>query len=237
MGVMKREIPLFDTFLDEREVEAVSKVLRSGWLSQGSKVEEFEERFAEFVGSKYAIAVSSCTSALHLSLVAAGVCDGDEVITTPFTFIATVNSILYQRAKPVFVDINPQTLTIEPAEIQSKITSRTKAIIPVHYAGLPADMRAINEIAQRHDLKVIEDAAHAVGAVYQDKKAGNLGDYGCFSFYPNKNITTGEGGMVTTNDDKLAKTIRALISHGIDSTTYQRQKAEMPWFRLSLIHI
>lgn len=190
----------------------------------GKKVEEFEEKFAAFIGTKYAVAVSSCTAALHLSLIAAGVSDSDEVITVPFTFIATINSILYQRAKPVFADIDPDTFIIDPDKIMDKITPRTKAILPVHYAGLPADMQAINEIAQRHNLAVIEDAAHAVGALYYGKKAGNLGDYGCFSFYPNKNITTGEGGMITLNDGKKAEQLKALRSHGMTSTAYSRDK-------------
>lgn len=225
MGIIKKRIPLFDTFLDETEVAAVAAVIRSGWLSQGEKVEEFEREFCTLIGSKYAVAVSSCTAALHLSLIAAGVSATDEVITTPLTFIATINSILHQRAKPVFADISPRTLNIDPARIQEKITERTRAIIPVHYAGLPADMKAINRISRRHNLAVIEDAAHALGAQYYEKLAGNLGDYGCFSFYPGKNITTGEGGMIALNDEQKAEQIRRLRCHGMTSTAFRRDRS------------
>lgn len=221
---MSRPIPLFDTFLDDREVIAVAEVIRSGWLSQGARVVQFEDGFSEFIGSKHSVAVSSCTAALHLALIAAGVSENDEVITTPLTFIATTNSILYQRARPIFADIDPRTFNIDCDNIREKITARTKAIIPVHYAGLPADMERINEIAKEHKLVVIEDAAHALGAQYHGKMAGNLGDYACFSFYASKNITTGEGGMVTLNDGEKAEQLRRLRSHGMTSTAFQRDK-------------
>ena len=224
MGAMKKPIPLFDTFLDDREVAAVAEVIRSGWLSQGARVAQFEDRFSKFIGSKYSVAVSSCTAALHLALITAGISDNDEVITTPLTFIATTNSILYQRARPIFADIDPRTFNIDCDSIREKITARTKAIIPVHYAGLPADMERINEIAKQHKLVVIEDAAHALGAQYRGKMAGNLGDYACFSFYASKNITTGEGGMVTLNDGEKAEQLRRLRSHGMTSTAFQRDK-------------
>ncbi|MFC2039457.1 DegT/DnrJ/EryC1/StrS family aminotransferase, partial [Chloroflexota bacterium] len=225
MGVVGKRIPLFDAFLDEKEVVAVKEVIESGWLSQGEKVEEFEGRFSTFVGSKHAVAVSSCTAALHLSLIAAGISDGDEVITTPFTFIATINSILYQRAKPVFADIGPQTFTIDPDRILERITDRTRAIIPVHYAGQPADMDTINQVAKEYGLVVIEDAAHALGAQYHGTMVGALADYACFSFYANKHITTGEGGMVTLNDSGEAEQIRKLRTHGMTSTAFRRDRS------------
>ena len=168
------------------------------------KVKEFESRFAEYVGVKHAIAVNSCTSALHLALEAVGVGPGDEVITTPMTFTATAAVVEHLRARPVFVDVDARTLNMDPAAIEKAITPRTKAILPVHFAGQPCDMDAIEEIARRHGLVVIEDAAHAIPAKYQGRMVGTLSPLTCFSFYATKNITTGEGGMVTTNDDRYA---------------------------------
>ncbi len=224
VGAMRKNIPLFDTFLDETEAAAADEVIKSGWLSQGPKVAEFEQRFSEYVGAEYAVAVNSCTAALHLALVAAGVSDGDEVITTPLTFVATINSILYRRARPVFADIDPRTFNIDCDSIRKKVTARTRAIIPVHYAGLPADMEQINEIAEKHNLVVVEDAAHAVGAQYRGKMVGSLGDYVCFSFYANKNITTGEGGMITLDDEDKAGELRGLRSHGMTTSAFQRDR-------------
>ena len=200
--------------IGEEEKKAVMEVLSSGMLIQGSKVEEFEQKFAKFIGVKYAITTSSGTTALHLALLASGIKGGDEVITTPFTFISTANSILFCKAKPVFVDIDERTFNIDPGKIEEKITEKTKAILPVHLYGQPANMDPIIEIAEEHDLMIIGDAAQAHGARYNGKMVGSLADMGCFSFYPTKNMTTGEGGMITTNDDKIAEIAKCIRNHG-----------------------
>ena len=207
--------------ISDEEIEAVTEVLKSGMLAQGPKVDQFQKEFAEYVDAKYGIATSSGTTALHTALVAAGIKAGDEVITTPFTFAATSNSILYCGAKPVYVDIDPETFTLDPNKIEEKITEKTKAILPVHLYGQPADLDPILEIAEKHDLKVIEDAAQAHGAVYKGKKIGSLGDFGCFSFYPTKNMTTSEGGMITTNDEELAEKSGMVRAHG-ESKRYEQ---------------
>lgn len=188
----------------------------------GQKTFQFEEAIARYTGAEQAVAVNSCTAALHLSLLASGIGLGHEVITTPFTFAATGNVIVQTGAKPVLADINPETFNISPEKINEAITSKTKAIIPVHYAGLPCDMKAIMEIAQDHNLVVIEDAAHAIGAAYNGKKIGNLGNPTCFSFYTTKNMTTGEGGAITTNDKGFADTLRKLRLHGISKDAWNR---------------
>jgi perosamine synthetase len=207
-------IPIAKPIISDEEVEEVVKVLKSGFIAQGPKVAEFEEKFAEYVGVEYAVASSSGTTALHLALLAAGVKSGDEVITTPFTFAATGNSVLYTGAKPVFVDIDKNTYNINPDKIEEAITDKTKVLMPVHLYGQPADMDPINKIAEDHDLVVIEDAAQAHGALYNNKKTGSLGDMGCFSFYPTKNMTTSEGGMITTDNKEMADTARILRAHG-----------------------
>ena len=207
--------------IGEEEIEAVTEVLKSGMIAQGPKVDQFQKEFSKFVETKHSIATSSGTTALHTALLAAGVTPGDEVITTPFTFAATSNSILYSNATPVYADITPETFNLNPEKIEEKITDKTKAIVPVHLYGQPADMDAINEIAEKHDLKVIEDAAQAHGAVYKGKKIGSIGDLGCFSFYPTKNMTTSEGGMVTTNDDDLAEKSGMIRAHG-ESKRYEQ---------------
>jgi perosamine synthetase len=201
--------------IGKEEQQAVLKVLKSGLLSQGSVVQQFEKAFASYCNVKYAVTASNGTTALHLALLALGIGPGSEVITTPFSFIATANAILYVGAKPVFIDINQSTFNINPDQIESRITSRTKAILPVHLFGLPADMEKIMQIARKHNLIVIEDACQAHGAVFNGKKVGSLGDVGCFSFYPTKNMTSGEGGMVTTNNKKLAQQIKILRNHGM----------------------
>lgn len=195
------------------EINSVVEVLFSGALAQGKKVEEFEEAFAFYIGTKYAVAVSSGTTALHLALLAHGIREGDEVITTPFSFIATANAILFAGAKPVFVDIDEKSFNLDPGKIEEKITSRTKAIIPVHLYGQPCDMDRIMEIAQKYNLVIIEDACQAHGAEYKGQKVGSFGT-GCFSFYPTKNMTTGEGGMITTNDPVIVARARMLRNHG-----------------------
>lgn len=226
---MKPFIPFSRPWIDETEIEAVSQVLESKWISTGARVREFERAFAEYLGIKHAIAVSSCTAALHLSLVVTGIGVGDEVITTPYTFTATAEAIRYVGAKPVFVDICPQTLNIDITKIESAITPLTKAIMPVHIAGLPCDMDALQEICQRHNLVLIDDAAHAIPVEYKGQYIGNLGDLSAFSFYANKNMTTGEGGMITTNDDTYAETLRTMRLHGIDKDAWARQSKRSIW--------
>jgi perosamine synthetase len=206
-------IPIAKPIIGEDEIRAVVAVLRSGIIAQGRKVEEFEGAFAQFIGTKYAIAVNSGTAALHIALLVHGIGEGDEVITSPFTFIATANSILFTGAKPVFVDIEEDSFNIAPNSIDEKITPRTKAIMPVHLYGQPCDMKRIMRVAQEHGLIVIEDACQAHGAEYEGKKVGSFGT-GCFSFYPTKNMTTSEGGMITTNGKDIAEKARMIRSHG-----------------------
>jgi dTDP-4-amino-4,6-dideoxygalactose transaminase len=213
-------IPIAKPFIGDEEINEVESVLRSGFIAQGPKVAEFEEKFADYIGTRHAVATSSGTTALHVALLCAGIGKDDEVITTPFSFAATSNSVLYAGAKPVFVDIEPETYNINPELIEEAITDKTKAILPVHLYGQPADMDSINKIAKNHDLKVIEDAAQAHGAVYKGINVGLLGDMACFSFYPTKNITTGEGGMITTDNNGFDHDARALRAHG-ESERYQ----------------
>lgn len=213
-------IPIAKPFIGDEEINEVESVLRSGFIAQGPKVAEFEEKFANYIGTRHAVATSSGTTALHVALLCAGIGKDDEVITTPFSFAATANSVLYAGAKPVFVDIEPETYNINPELIEEAITDKTKAIIPVHLYGQPADMGSINKIAKNHDLKIIEDAAQAHGAVYNGINVGLWGDMACFSFYPTKNITTGEGGIITTNNNEFDHDARALRAHG-ESERYQ----------------
>jgi len=218
-------------YITEDEINAVRDVLNSGWLSMGDKTLEFENKFAEYVGSKYAVATNSCTAALFLSLKVLGIKEGDEVITTPFTFAATANVIVHCRAKPVFVDIDEKTYNIDPDKLAEKITAKTKAIIVVHYGGQPADMKKAMKIAKEHNLKVIEDAAHAAGSEYEKgKKVGSLGNLTCFSFYPTKPITTGEGGMITLNDDELSRKLKMLRLHGMNRDAWNRYLEKDNWY-------
>ena len=223
-------LPFSKPTIGKEEIRSVTGVLKSGWLTMGAKVKEFEDNFKNYVGSEYAIAVQSCTFALHLSLVCIGVESGDEVITTPFTFAATANVIVWERAKPVFVDIDPESYNITPDMIEEKITEKTKAIIPVHFAGQPCDMDPILRIARKHDLRLIEDAAHATGSTYNGRKIGTIGDVTCFSFYPTKNITTGEGGIMTTNDAKVAEKTEMLRLHGMDKSAWKRYSRKGSWY-------
>lgn len=209
-------IPIAKPIIGDDEITEVVKVLESGELTQGRWVEEFEGDFAKFTNTKYAIATSNGTTALHLALLSLGIGPGDEVITTPFTFIASTNAILYVGAKPVLVDIDPKTFNIDQDLIEEKITSKTKAILPVHLFGLPADMKKILEIAKKHKLSVIEDAAQAHGAMIGNQITGSFGDLAAFSFYPTKNMTTSEGGMITTSSEVLAKKLRILRNHGME---------------------
>ena len=222
---MEWKIPLSDIDLDDEEIEAVTKVLKSKWLSMGPVTQKFEKEFADYLGVKHAFGVSSGTAALHIALKALGIEEGDEVIVPSLTFVATANSVLYCGAKPIFADITSlNNFNISPDDILEKITNKTKAITVVHYGGYPCDMDAIMEIAKAHNLKVIEDAAHAPGAEYKGKKCGTIGDVGCFSFFANKNLVTGEGGMIVTNDDALAEKIRIMRSHGMTTLTWDRHK-------------
>jgi perosamine synthetase len=207
-------IPVAKPILSGEEIEGIRAVLDSGILAQGDVVTDFEERFAGYVGASCGVATNNGTSALHVALAALGVGEGDEVITTPFTFIATATSILMQRARPVFCDIDPETYNMDPDLIAEAVTKRTKAIIPVHLYGLPCDMKPIMEIAQDYGLKVVEDACQAHGAECHGRKVGSIGDAGVFSFYPTKNMTTGEGGIITTSDLQLAERARMIRNHG-----------------------
>jgi dTDP-4-amino-4,6-dideoxygalactose transaminase len=206
---------------DEEEHEILNS-LRTGWLGTGPKVAQLEREFREYKGAPYAVAVNSCTAALHLSMLAAGIGPGDEVITTALTFCATVNTIIHAGAKPVLVDVEPATFNIAPQEVAAKITSRTKAIVPVHFAGRACDMDSLGTIAQRHGLMIIEDCAHAVETTYKGKQAGTFGSFGCFSFYVTKNMTTGEGGMILTTDERHADRIKILALHGMSKDAWQR---------------
>ena len=199
--------------IGKEEIKAVTDVMKSGMLAQGPRVAEFEEKFAKFIGTKYAVATSSGTTALEVALRAHGIKEGDEVITTPFTFIASANSILYTGARPVFVDIDPETFNIDPDLIEKAITKKTKAILPVHLYGSACDMTKIMQIAKKHHLDVIEDACQAHGAEWKNKKVGSFGT-GTFSLYPTKNMTTGEGGMITTNDKEVYEQALLIRAHG-----------------------
>lgn len=209
--------------IDESDIAAVVDVLRSDWLTTGPKVGEFEEAFAAFVGAKYAVTFSSGTAALHGAVFAAGLRPGDEAITTPLTFAATANCVLYQGATPVFADLEPVTLTIDPEEIAGRISPRTKAILPVDYAGHPSELDQILRLADRHGAVLIEDACHALGAEYKGRRIGSLAHMTVFSFHPVKHVTTGEGGMVTTDNPRYAETLRKFRNHGIDSDARTRQ--------------
>ena len=215
--------------IDESDINAVVEVMRSDWLTTGPKVAEFEEAFADYIHARYAVSFSSGTAALHGAAFAADLGPGDEVITTPMTFCATANSVLYQGSKPVFADICPDTLNIDPDQIARRITPRTKVILPVDYSGHPADLDAIQALAEHHRLVVIEDACHAMGAEYRGQRVGKISHLTVFSFHPVKHITTGEGGMVTTDDAELARRLRTFRNHGISSDARQRQ-AERQWY-------
>ena len=212
-------IALSKPFIGETEKKAVMEVLDSGMLVQGPRTAKLEEKWAEICGTKFAVATSSGTAALHIALLAHGVGEGDEVITTPFTFFASISSILYTKATPVFVDIEEDTFNINPALIEKAITPRTRAIIPVHLYGNPCDMDAIMDIARRHNLAVIEDCAQSIGAKFKAKATGGFGT-GCFSLYATKNVMSGEGGMLTTDDEQLAQTMRMIRNHGMQRRYY-----------------
>lgn len=233
--VREKFLPYGRQSLDEDDIDAVVEVLRSDWLTTGPKVGEFEERFAAWVGAKHAISFSSGTAALHGAAFAAGLASGDEVITTPMTFCATANCIVYQDATPVFADVCPDTLNVDPEEVQKKISDRTRAIIAVDYAGHPAELEKLRTLAERHGLVFIEDACHALGAKYRGQKVGALADMTVFSFHPVKHLTTGEGGMVTTDDTGLAEKLRRFRNHGISSEARQRQESGQWFYEMVLL--
>jgi dTDP-4-amino-4,6-dideoxygalactose transaminase len=208
--------------LSEREIAAVEATLRSGWLTTASRAREFESRFKAYTGASHAVALNSCTAAMFLSLKALDIGPGDEVITTPLTFSASVNVIEHAGAKPVFADIDPDTWCIDPSEVEKSVTDATRAILMVHLYGRSCEMNELMEIARKHDLAVIQDCAHAIETVYHRRNVGSLGDLACYSFYATKNVTTGEGGMVTTGREDWADRIRSLALHGLDRTAYDR---------------
>lgn len=219
-------INIAQPIITQKEIKNVQTILTSGQITQGEQVKKFEEKFAKYCGVKYAVAVNSGTAALHCALYACGIKEGNEVITTPFSFVATANSILMQNAKPVFSDIDEKTYNLDPTQIEKKITPQTKAILVVDLFGNPYDVDQINRIAKKHQLPVIEDACQAHGARFKNKKAGNLGDVGCFSFYATKNMTCGEGGMLTTNNREIAEKARMFRHHG------QSEKIRYQYFDL-----
>ena len=229
MPVRKTLLPYGRQAITEDDIGAVVETLRSDWLTTGPKIPEFEEKIAERVGAKYAVSFSSGTAALHGAAFAAGLKPGDEAITSPMTFAATANCVLYQGATPIFADVSKDTLNLDPRQVALRITPHTRAILPVDYSGHPADMDAFMQLADRHGLVVIEDACHALGAEYDGRPVGSVAHMTVFSFHPVKHLTTGEGGLVATDDPTLAETLRRFRNHGISSDARQRQ-AEGQWF-------
>ncbi len=233
--VRAKLLPYGRQSLEEADVAAVVEVLKSDWLTTGPKIGEFEERFAAWVGARYAVSFSSGTAALHGAAFAAGLGPGDEAITTPMTFCATANCILYQGATPVFADVSPDTLNLDPGEVARKLTSKTKAVVAVDYAGHPAALDELSQLAKIHGAVLIEDACHALGAEYRGKRVGGIADMTVFSFHPVKHLTTGEGGMVATNDARLAETLRRFRNHGISSEARERQEAGQWFYEMVLL--
>ena len=222
---MNYKIPLFELNFDSAEEQAALEVIRSGWISTGPKVSEFEEKFAAMLGAGHAVALSNCTVALHLAMILCGIEKDDEIICPSLTFVATCNAIRYAGAKPVFADVKGfEDMTIDPEDIERKVTARTKAVVVMHYGGFACDMDAIMAIASRHGLKVIEDACHGPMSEYKGRKLGTIGDIGCFSFFSNKNISTGEGGMLVSNSESFYERARLLRSHGMTSMSYERSE-------------
>jgi len=208
--------------IEEEEIREVVASMKSGWLGTGPKVAQFENSFRAYKGAANAVAVNSCTAALHLSILAAGVNAGDEIITTAMTFCATVNAILHAGARPVLVDVDPATMNMNPDQVAARTSPRTKVLLPVHFAGRSCEMDALCRIAQRHGLKIVEDCAHAIETEYRGRKAGTFGDFGCFSFYVTKNIVTGEGGMVLTRNEEDAARVKVLALHGMSKDAWKR---------------
>ena len=223
-------LPFCRPSINEEEIAKIINTLHSVWLTTGPKTRRFEQAFAEYTGAPHALALNSCTAGLHLSLLAAGVTDGDEVILPSLTFCATANVVVHRRATPVFAEIDEASYTLDPSSFEQRITPRTKAVIPVHHGGQVCDMRRINEIAQHHGITVIEDAAHAAGAELDGVRVGNISAFTAFSFYATKNLTTGEGGMLTTHDSAAAERIRVLALHGISADAWKRYSKEGSWY-------
>ena len=237
--IMKNIIPYGRQTIDEDDIKAVVDVLRSDWLTTGPKVAEFEQAVADYVGAKYAVAVSSGTAALHAAMYAISIKSGDEVIVSPMTFAATANCVIFQGGTPVFADVDPGTLLLDPSKVEGKITEKTRAIIGVDYAGYPCDWDRLRGIADRHKLRLVADGCHAIGAEYKGKKIGTLADMTIFSFHPVKHITTGEGGMITTDDPELAGRMRLFRNHGITrdpkcfsplTSDLRPQTSDFSWF-------
>jgi dTDP-4-amino-4,6-dideoxygalactose transaminase len=222
-------LPFHRALIGQEEIDAVVEALNSGWLTRGPRVGEFENAFARYVGASHAVALSSCTAALHLAFAAIGLNEGDEVILPTMTFAASGEVVLYFKARPVLVDCDPVTTQIDPEAVETAITAKTRAIMPVHYGGAPCDMARILEIAGRRNLQVIEDAAHALPTEYQGRRIGTIGDITCFSFYATKTLTTGEGGMLTTENTEYAERVRILSLHGISKDAWKRYSAEGSW--------
>jgi UDP-4-amino-4,6-dideoxy-N-acetyl-beta-L-altrosamine transaminase len=222
-------IPFYTPWITNQDKKAISEALKSRWLTGGPIAVQFEKQFADYVGVKHAVSVSSCTAALHLAMRVLNIKSGDEVIVPDVTFAATANAPLFVGATPVFADIDEKTFNISPKDLLNRITPKTKAIIPVHYGGQPCDMKELIEIAEDYKLHIVEDCAHSLGAEYNGKKTGSFGVFGCFSFYPTKIITTLEGGMITTNDENLAKKLRILREHGMSKTAIDRE-SEASWY-------
>lgn len=223
-------LPYGRQYIDEDDIQVVIETLKSDYLTTGPKIKEFEDKLCEYIGCKYAVVISNGTAALHAACFAAGIKEGDEVITSPITFAASSNAVLYCGGTPVFADINPDTYNIDPEDIKRKITDKTKAIIPVHFTGQPCDMNDILQVAKEHNLIVIEDGAHALGAEYKEKMVGNISDMTIFSFHPVKHITTGEGGAITTNDIELYEKLLMFRTHGITRDSDKLTKEEGPWY-------
>jgi perosamine synthetase len=222
-------IPYGKQSIDKEDIKAVEQVLRSDWLTTGPKVSQFEEAFAKAVGTKFAVAVSSGTAALHAAMYALGISHGDEVIVSPMTFAASANCVVFQGGKPVFADVNPDTLLIDPNQVTAKITSHTKAIIAVDYAGQACDYDELRKITDRHNLALVDDACHALGGSYKGRPVGLLADLNTFSFHPVKHITAGEGGMITTDDSELVKRMRTFRNHGI-TTDHSQRMDQRTWY-------
>jgi UDP-4-amino-4,6-dideoxy-N-acetyl-beta-L-altrosamine transaminase len=229
-SVRESFLPYGKQWITEDEINNVVEVLQSDWITTGPTLRKFEEEFARHIGVKHAVAINSGTAALHISVSAAGIEKKDEVITTPFTFAATSNVVLFREGRPIFSDIKKDTYNIDPNEIKKQITPKTKAVIPVHFAGQPCDMDEIREIVDDNNLIIIDDACHALGAEYKGKKIGSLSELSTFSFHPVKHITTGEGGMVTTNDDELAELLLMFRNHGINKDAVKRFGQKGSWF-------
>jgi dTDP-4-amino-4,6-dideoxygalactose transaminase len=226
----KTYLPFSRPDIGRREIDEVVDTLRSGWLTTGKKCQRFEERFADYVGAKYAVSLASGTAALFLSLIVEGVGPGDEVVTSPLTFASTANVVHHLGARPVFADIDPETCNLDPDHLARALTPRTRAVIPVHYSGQPCEMDEITALARKHGISIVEDAAHAIGAEYRGRRIGGLGNCTCFSLFPTKNMTTGEGGLITLNDEEKDRRLRRLRLHGMSKDGWKRYQKQGSWY-------